>query len=84
MKVYYAGSNENHRMYVQPGIEHPETSAWLSPDKKPIMFEVHFKKGVAEVDDNLGEYLIDKGLAVKSTSKIIQRVSNKLKEAILT
>ncbi|VVC76003.1 hypothetical protein AQUSIP_13040 [Aquicella siphonis] len=80
MKVYYPGNRENIRLYVQPGIDHPETSEWFEGGK-PKMFEVHFKNQVAEVDDNIGQYLLDKKLAIKSLSRIITNVSNKFKRA---
>jgi hypothetical protein len=83
MKVYYQGKSTNHHLYVTPGIEFPETSCWFDVNKKPIMFDVNFVNNVAEVEDNLGRYLIDQGLAVKHFSRIITRVTDKIKEAIL-
>ena len=66
MKVYYAGTSKNHKIMVQPGIDHPEISDWFYPDGKSKMLTVQFIDGVAEVEDNLGQYLIDKKLAQKS------------------
>jgi hypothetical protein len=81
MKVYYAGKSENHRLYVQPAVDYPEKTEWSDKHGKPLMFEVHFKNHVAEVDDNLGRYLIEKKYAIKSLSRIINKVNNAFIEA---
>ena len=65
MKVYYEGRDDGHRMFVQPGTHHADVSEWMQ-EGKPILMEVKFNNGVAEVPENLGKYLIDKGLVRKS------------------
>ena len=74
MKVYNHGGGGNGTIIVAPGKDHPETSDWIKvgsdPSGKetrtPIQFSVKFERGVADVADNLGRYLILKGLARKS------------------
>lgn len=71
MKVYYHGRNPNHRLYVQPGVNHPEISDFMEyPDKngvaKPKLFEVIFENYKADVPDSLGKYLISNKFASKS------------------
>ncbi len=71
MKVYYHGRSTKHRLFVQPGVDHPESSEWMEAadhdgKRKPKLFDVIFENGIATVDDNLGKYLITKGLANKS------------------
>lgn len=69
MKVYYHGRSANHRMYVVPAHDYPHVGAWREQDGRNKQFEVHFIDGVADVEDNLGEYMIEKGIA--SASRII-------------
>lgn len=71
MKVYYHGHGLKHRLFVQPGVDYPETSEWMEPtdpkgNVKPKLLEIQFENGVANVSDNLGRYLIEKGHARKS------------------
>ena len=66
MKVHYQGSSNNHRMFVQPGVQHPEVSEWREGLNAPKLIEVLFVNGVADVPDNLGKYLVDNELAKKS------------------
>ena len=54
-----------HVIFVQPGRFYRE-SDWLDEGGNPRMFTVVFKKGRAEVPDNLGKYLIDQGQAQSS------------------
>lgn len=65
MKVYLHGIQEqhNHRLFVQPGVEYPDVSDWHEADGRPRLIEINFSFGCADVPDNLGRYLIDKGLA---------------------
>ena len=49
-------------VFVQPGREFPN-SDWLDEAGAPRMFAVEFRAGVAEVPDNLGQYMIDRELA---------------------
>lgn len=67
MKVYKPSTyNRMHTLYVQPAIDHPENSQWVDKENNPLMFQIFFKHGVAEVEDNLGQYLIDKKLAAQT------------------
>lgn len=69
MKIYTNGEKTSigkHIMMVQPGKDHKDVSNWLDQEKKPIMFVIKFMDGKAEVDDQLGKYLIDKNYASKS------------------
>jgi hypothetical protein len=67
LKVYKTSKNHTtHTLYVQPGIHYPENSEWMGEDNKPKLFQVSFKNGVAEVEDNLAHYLIDKQMAKSS------------------
>lgn len=66
MKVYKPGSIGIHRLFVQPGKDHPESSAWHDKMGHATMFTVEFHNGVAKVDSQLGKYLVDKGYAQKS------------------
>ena len=69
MKVYFHGKSQNHMIYVTPAEHYPDVREWREINGRPKMFEVHFKFGVAEVDDKLGEYMVEKELA--SATKII-------------
>ena len=69
MRVYFHGTSTSHRIFVTPGVDYPETSAWREDDGRFKQFEIHFINGEAEVDDNLGQYLIEKEQA--SATKII-------------
>ena len=42
------------------------SSDWVNDKNEPLDFQVEFKFGRAEVDKNLGEYMIKYGLASKS------------------
>lgn len=67
MKVYkQTQSQSTHTLFIQPGNDHPENSVWLDSKNKAKMFEIVFKYGVAEVDDRLGQYMIDKKLAAST------------------
>lgn len=76
MKIYNTGykaaAMPSFFMSVSPashleGQELP--SEWLTDKNEPIDFQVEFKFGKAEVDKNLGEYMIKYGLA--SRTKLI-------------
>ncbi len=53
-------------IHIAPGAEAPEVSDFLHPDGIPKTISVVFENGRAEVPDNLGRYLIDKGYAQKT------------------
>jgi len=76
VKIYLPGGSLSSRtIYVQPGKERSDNSAWFARDskgkvarnangeKEAILFPVKFRNGSAEVDSALGQYIIDKGLA---------------------
>lgn len=66
MKVYYKGRSLNHHMHVQPANQFPHVLEWREPDGRAKAFDIRFVNGVADVDDKLGEYLINQGLASKT------------------
>lgn len=66
MQVYYHGRSLNHRIFVTPAHDYPNVNSWREEDGRGKQFEVHFKNGVADVDDNLGLYMIEKGLVSKT------------------
>ena len=66
MKVYSHTMRSRATLFVTPGNDHPENSAWRDENGKARMFIVEFVLGVADVDSQLGHYLIDKGYAQRS------------------
>lgn len=73
MKVYRPCEIGRRPAYVQPGHEHPVSHFMeqVGFDKgEPVyaakMFRVEFVNGEADVDDQLGQYMIDKGIAKRS------------------
>jgi hypothetical protein len=62
MQVYndYRG---NHKVMIQPGVHDATVSEWMSSEGKPLLLEVQFINGLAEVSDPVGKYMVDKGLA---------------------
>lgn len=75
MRVYKHGLKENrgvHTVFVQPGTEYPEVTDWHNEEGHAILLPVVFTDGVADVPSNLGQYLIDKGLASSSPIKKIK------------
>lgn len=88
MKIYLpGGSLANRTVYVQPGNERDDNSAWFARDakgkvardadgkKEAILFPVRFRNGAADVEDALGRYMVDKGLASVTPIEIVSRVS---------
>lgn len=74
MKVYADAQRHFsgiHTIHIQPGKEYPETGDWCDALGNPILISVEFKNGIAEVEGNIGKYLIEKNLARK-TKPIIQ------------
>lgn len=69
MKIYQPEARLGRRTtFVQPGNMYP-TSDFIDENGKARMFSVEFVHGVAEVPDNLGQYMLDHELA--SASPII-------------
>ncbi len=68
MKVYRInGEKGPHRMAVTPGYYHKNVTDWFHLDgTTPICFIVVFNEGMAEVQDNLGKYLLDEKLVQRS------------------
>lgn len=69
MRILDPGSSEKHgrpisnTIYCSPNADGAQRNEWDNPDGTPRMIEVHFANGEAEVPDELGNYLVDKGLA---------------------
>jgi hypothetical protein len=67
MKVYLPNRKSGvFRMHIQPGAEYKDVSEWKDEIGHPIYMTIPFIDGEAKVKDNIGRYLIDKGLAQKS------------------
>lgn len=75
MIVYLNGSDRapaaEHVMFVTPAgdtrVRAGEAdSSWVDAQNHPITQQVVFKHGKAEVDDVLGRYMIDTGLASRT------------------
>lgn len=70
MKVHYAGSYGRANLMVRPGIHEPNVERWFKTETdergelRRIAWQitVEFREGAAEVDDQLGEYLLGQGL----------------------
>lgn len=65
MVVYQPGTRGRRTTFVQPGNEHP-VSHFLNDDGSARMFSVVFTDGQATVDDQLGQYMLDKELVARS------------------
>lgn len=79
MKVYALGQkariSPSFLMVIAPAgdVQNQEVpSHWVDENNKPVQFNINFEFGAAEVDDTIGRYLIEKGLA-KRTSLILPR-----------
>jgi hypothetical protein len=70
MLVFLPHKNANHTMHITPAadprIKGEVPSGWVNDKNEPLTFQVEFIRGKAEVDDNIGNYLIKQGLAKKS------------------
>lgn len=65
MKVYLKTGRRDHRMFITPGTE-SDCSDFKFPDGTNRQFTVRFLSGMATVPSNIGQYLVDKGVAQKS------------------
>lgn len=74
MFVYQPGTTGRRTLFAQPGNEFP-ASDFMDANGKAILFSVVFSEGRAEVPDQLGQYLIDKGMAAKSPILLPQGVT---------
>lgn len=64
-----------HYMFVTPAAHLQNTevpAAWIDALNRPKDFHLHFVHGRAEVDDDLGRYLIKHGLAHKSGAQLFR------------
>lgn len=75
LRVYLHGSpgrtpEASHTMYVAPAAYNPNQEAvpshWVDFENKPVTFEVSFEYGAGEVEDALGKYMIEIGMAKPS------------------
>ena len=59
-----------HTLYVCPAGDPDRKgecpSEWVNDRNEPVNFPVEFRNGRAEVPDNLGRYMIERGLARKT------------------
>lgn len=80
MKVYLPGTgaktSPSHMLSVAPAADTKgEVPAdWVNNDNEPLQFRIQFKFGVAEVDDRMGRYLIERGICRK-TALILSRAA---------
>jgi hypothetical protein len=65
MKIYQPGTHGSRTAFVQPGAKFRNVD-WLDENGHPKMFSVDFVEGVADVDDRIGQYMIDHDLAKSS------------------
>lgn len=70
MLVYLPHKKSTHTMHISPAAD-PRIKGevpvdWVDDKNNPRTFQVHFYKGRAEVDDQIGNYLIETGLARKT------------------
>lgn len=73
MKVFIDGHRarrqESFMMCIAPAADVVNQEVplhWVDRDNRPVQFNIEFKHGVAEVEDGLGAYLIEKGYAKKT------------------
>jgi hypothetical protein len=70
MFVYLPHKNANHTMHISPAadprMKGEMPTEWVDGDNSPLTFQVEFVRGKAEVDDKIGKYMTDMGLAKKS------------------
>jgi hypothetical protein len=76
MRVYATGQR-NHTVYARPAVDAngkvlDGVSHWKDPAGAPTQFAVRFIEGIADVPDELGNWLIKNGLA-KRTKLILPR-----------
>lgn len=65
MRVFQPGTRGRRTLFAQPGNEFKATS-FMNDDGSAKMFTIVFTEGAADVDDQLGQYLIDQGMAARS------------------
>lgn len=74
MYVYLPHKKSTHTMHIcpaaDPRIKGEVPADWVDDKNNPRTFQINFYRGKAEVDDQIGKYLIDTELARKT--KIIR------------
>ena len=78
MRVYHEVRHKRHTLIVSPGKEFTNVSEWKDAQGNPLTLTVEFVAGVARVPDNLGDYLLDKGLAQSSPIILLPSVSQEV------
>jgi len=74
MKVYTPGARGKQIMFVEPGREFP-VSEFVDEHGKAKQFQIPFVNGEASVDDQIGQYMLDKGIAKRSPLILPQGVA---------
>jgi hypothetical protein len=68
-----------------PGYSPDMPAAWINRDGAPVRFEVDFKFGAAEVPDELGRYMVARGIAhsnraMRKVRQLFDRAGNAITE----
>jgi hypothetical protein len=72
VRVFRNGAREqNTTLFVQPGKDVKDTG-FLDADGNPLMISVQFKGGKADVPEQLGRWLLDKGYAAREHNRIVE------------
>lgn len=62
-------------MFVAPAAWNPQQqdipAAWVDHENRPITFQVEFRHGTAEVDDELGKYLTDPKVGMAKRHRLV-------------
>lgn len=65
MKVYLkSGRPNDHLVFLTPGTD-SDSVEFRNPDGSLKQYTIRFEKGCADVPSNIGQFLIDKGVARK-------------------
>lgn len=72
VRVYRNGPREqNATLFVQPGKDVKDTG-FLDAEGNALMISVQFKDGKADVPEQLGQWLLDKGYAARDRKRIVE------------
>ncbi|MCE9565839.1 MAG: hypothetical protein K8U57_27760 [Planctomycetes bacterium] len=70
MFVYLPHKKALHTMHISPAadprMKGEMPSEWVDDKNNPLTFQIEFVRGKAEVDDKLGKYMTEMGLARKT------------------
>ncbi len=66
MRIYHDNQAERFTVIVSPAVKAKNVLDWRNSGGNPKTFHVVFRRGMAEVDSNLGQYMIDEGIAKSS------------------